>query len=47
MSCKKRTESQIEDVLKEPMTTTSDYYSTKHLIECEDLKVLNTSSILK
>lgn len=47
MSCKKRTESQIEDVLNEPMTTTSDYYSTKHLIECEDLKVLNTSSNIK
>lgn len=47
MSCKKRTEPQIEDVLKEPMTTTFDYYSTKHLIECEDLKVLNTASNIK
>lgn len=47
MSCKKRTIPQIEDVLKESVITTPSYYSTKHLIECEDLKLLNTASNIK
>ncbi|AUP77434.1 sulfurtransferase [Flavivirga eckloniae] len=46
VSCKKRTKPHY-DVLKKPVTTPLGYYSTKHLIESEDLKVLNTSSNIK
>ncbi|MDO5980637.1 sulfurtransferase [Flavivirga spongiicola] len=47
MSCKKETKSQFEDVSKAPIITKPDYYSTKHLMECEDLKVLHASSNIK
>ena len=47
MSCKKETKSQFEGVSKSPIVTKPDYYSTKHLMECEDLKDLSTSSNIK
>ncbi|WP_303317574.1 sulfurtransferase [Flavivirga abyssicola] len=47
VSCKKESKTQLKEVSKGNLSPNTSYYSTKHLVECEDLMGLQTSSNIK
>ncbi|TGV00272.1 sulfurtransferase [Flavivirga rizhaonensis] len=47
VSCKKESKTQLKDIPKERLKPNTSYYSTKHLIECEELMTIQTASNIK